>query len=150
MAAYGAASAIGGLDIAGAFAIGAAAGPIAWAVIGVAAAVFEVLDLFGFDLFGGGGGTPYIPPGYRRIAHYPPAQFIGVSQALVPDQHKCNCPIPPEAPAGVSVDRNIDNASEMLGAPWDLKSLWFAYQVNLGPWDYKYYPPRRYIYRDES
>jgi hypothetical protein len=54
------------------------AGPFGIAVGLAVAAVFEILDLFGFDLFGGG-SAPVIPPGYYRPAHYVSSQFIGCS-----------------------------------------------------------------------
>lgn len=53
------------------------------AVAAVTALIQGVLDLFGIDLFGGGGSVT-LPNGYYRVAHYPAGQFIGVVPALVP------------------------------------------------------------------
>jgi hypothetical protein len=59
-------------------------GPIAWAATAIGIAIASILDLFGFDLFGGGGSAPVIPPGYYRPAHYVSSQFIGC-EALTPN-----------------------------------------------------------------
>jgi hypothetical protein len=58
--------------------IDAAAGPIGWAVAGITYAVLGILDLFGFDLFGGGGSAPVIPPGYYQLVGYSPAGSLRI------------------------------------------------------------------------
>ncbi len=60
-------------------------GPVFWTVAGVADAILGILDLFGFDLFGGGGSAPIIPNGYYRLAHYVLSRFIGVFFDLTPN-----------------------------------------------------------------
>ncbi|MBF6571490.1 MAG: hypothetical protein IVW54_21775 [Candidatus Binataceae bacterium] len=59
-------------------------GPVFWVVAGVADAILGILDLFGFDLFGGGSAPP-IPPANYRLAHYVPSQFIGCD-SVTPNQ----------------------------------------------------------------
>ncbi len=58
-------------------------GGFALPVAAVVAAILGILDLFGFDLFGGGGSAPVIPPGYYRHAHYPSSAFIGCSALIL-------------------------------------------------------------------
>ena len=85
-AAYGAASGIGALAGEGGLAalIGVSATGIGIAVAAVAATVLWILDLFGFDLFGGGSAT-VIPPGYYRLVHYVLSYFLGVPYGLTPN-----------------------------------------------------------------
>jgi hypothetical protein len=70
----------GGLVYAG---IGFSWNPVGWVALAVAA-VLEILNLFGFDLFGGG-GAPVLPPGYYRHPHYVLSEFTGVPFELSPN-----------------------------------------------------------------
>jgi hypothetical protein len=82
-AGYGLLSYFGGSLAAWFFGVEAWGGPIAWAATAVGLAVAALLDLFGFDLFGGG-SPPFVPPGTYRSPHYVASQFIGC-EALTPN-----------------------------------------------------------------
>jgi hypothetical protein len=51
---------------------GLASGPPGWAVALTVDAVLFILELIGFDLFGGGGSAPVIPPGYYQMVSLKP------------------------------------------------------------------------------
>jgi len=71
-------------------------GGFAIPVLAVVATILGILDLFGFDLFGGGGSAPVIPPGYYRHPHYVPAELAAVPRAIAPnmeDSHKQEDPL---------------------------------------------------------
>ncbi|HVC43842.1 MAG TPA: hypothetical protein VND20_03425, partial [Candidatus Binataceae bacterium] len=75
LAAYAGASAMLGVDsYFASLIVAAGAGPIALAVVAVAAVILGILDFLG--VFGGGSAPP-IPPAYYRLAHYILSWFIG-------------------------------------------------------------------------
>jgi hypothetical protein len=69
--------------------------PIALAVAAVPLTVLWILDLFGFDVFGGGGQAPIIPNGFYRMVHHLYEFITGAPYPLTPDQKNS---IPYEAP----------------------------------------------------
>lgn len=109
------------------------AGPIGIAVALAIFTTFEILDeIFGVDLFGGGGHTPIIPAGYYRIAHYPSAHFLWVLLALVPAQENSDNL---EAPMGGRVIWVSGPASPPSASPSPTPSngnLWGGFQKQEG------------------
>jgi hypothetical protein len=63
--------------------IGFSWNPAGWAALAVLG-ILQILDLFGFDLFGGGGSTFVFIPGQWRRPHYVASQFIG-SESVSPN-----------------------------------------------------------------
>jgi hypothetical protein len=68
---------------------------VGWIIAGITAAVAGFLDLFGFNLFGGGGQAPIIPNGYYRMVHHLYKFITGAPYPLTPDQKSS---IPYEGP----------------------------------------------------
>jgi hypothetical protein len=75
---------------------------VGWIAAGVTAVVAGFLDLFGFDLFGGG-SAPVIPPGYYRPAHYVASQFIGCSDVTPNMQDSANQEAAGPASTGIAI-----------------------------------------------